>query len=176
MVGHPIGTYHPTHGVVSHLVVTKFCHCGWSWGAYHPTHCCGWASGARTIPPIVVVGHRYVPSLICIGEESLWTHCGFHLVPHFGGKYTRCLVFTYSKLNWRSSFFLGTYSWNKFPIKYYHTNNLFSKPIVAWATWLFFTFSCVSLVRFVLLAFDILTCFPIEVPALILNVLIGINF
>jgi hypothetical protein len=31
-------------------------------------------------------------------------------------------------------------------------------------------------VRFVLLAFDILTCFPIEVPALILNVLIGINF
>jgi hypothetical protein len=135
MVGHPIATYHPTHGVVSHLVVIKFCHCGWSWGAYHPTHCCGWssgartippmvvvghqvhgpshpwlwlvirctdhpthccgwASGARTIPPIVVVGHRYVPSLICIGEESLWTHCGFHLVPHFGGKFTRCLVFT----------------------------------------------------------------------------------
>jgi len=56
--------------------------------------------------------------------------CGFHLVPHFGGKLTRCLVFTYSKLNW-SSFFLGTSSWNKFPIKYYHTNNLFAKPVVA---------------------------------------------
>jgi len=100
MVGHPIGTYHPTHGVVSHLVGTKFCHCGWSWGAYHPTHCCGWSSGARTIPPMVVVGHQvHGPShpTHCCGWSSVRT------LPYLyrGGETMDPLWFSFGPTFWR---------------------------------------------------------------------------